>query len=68
MARAVGRGWRGGKRKRRKKAVRMSAMKIPRSGRKNHGGSVVGKMTRVEKKRRGMRDSWKKSKFAVGLI
>jgi len=67
MAGATGRGWRGGRRKRRKKAVRMSAKNNPRSGRKNHGGSVVGKMTRVEKNKRGMKDNWKKSKFAVEL-
>jgi len=68
MARAVGRGWRGGRRKRRKKAVRISAMNNPRSGRKNHGGSVVGRITRVEKNKRGMKDNWRKSKFAVELI
>jgi len=68
MAGATGRGWRGGRRKRRKKAVRMSAKNNPRSGRKNHGGSVVGSMTRVEKNRRGIKESWKKSKFAVELI
>jgi hypothetical protein len=55
-------------RKRRKRAVRRSARKSPRSGRKNHGGSVVGRITRVEKSRRGMKDNWKKSKFAVGLV
>jgi len=68
MARTVGRGWRGGRRKRRKKAVRISAMSNPRSGRKNHGGSVVGRITRVEKNKRGMKDNWRKSKFAVELI
>jgi hypothetical protein len=68
MARAEGRGWRGGRRKRRRRAVRRSARKSPRSGRKNHGGSVVGRITRVEKNRRGMKDNWKKSKFAVGLV